>query len=155
MKEAERIAGLLQDIYNGVPWLDVTWMGTLDKITAEKAAKKVAPQWNSIWEIVNHIIRWRQNVLQRVQGSLTKSPADNYFAPITNQSEKEWQNTLQDLEKSQEEWIAFLQKMNDVELEKIHPDNNSSYYKNIHGIIQHDAYHLGQVVLLAKKTDNL
>ncbi|WP_235811010.1 DUF1572 domain-containing protein [Aequorivita aquimaris] len=37
-----------------------------------------------------------------------------------------------------------------ADFEKEYPTNKHSYYKHIHGIIQHDAYHLGQIVLLAK-----
>ena len=35
-------------------------------------------------------------------------------------------------------------------MEKVYPNNGMSYYEHIQGIIQHDAYHLGQIVLLAK-----
>ena len=36
------------------------------------------------------------------------------------------------------------------DFDKIYPSNKMSYYEHIHGIIQHDAYHLGQIVLLTK-----
>ncbi|MEP7108015.1 MAG: DinB family protein [Ferruginibacter sp.] len=150
MKETERIATLFVDIYNGEPWVDVTLMGTLKNLTAETAAKKVNPSWNSIWEIVKHITSWRENVLQRVQGNITQSPPDNYFTPVRDQSEKAWQDDLKALKNSQQQWIAFLHGINEDDLGKIYPGNSASYYKNIHGIIQHDAYHLGQIVLLAK-----
>ncbi|MEO5890758.1 MAG: DinB family protein [Ferruginibacter sp.] len=151
MKETARIAKLLEDIYEGDPWIDVTLTGTLKNISPAGAANKIDP-WNSIWEIVNHIISWRETVLQRVQGIVVDSPADNYFKPVTDQSENAWQRTLQDLKISQDKWNTFLEKMTEDDLEKINPKNNSSYYNNIHGIIQHDAYHLGQIVLLAKKS---
>ena len=40
--------------------------------------------------------------------------------------------------------------MNEDALDNLYPDNNPKYCKNIHGFIQHDAYHLGQIVLLRK-----
>jgi uncharacterized damage-inducible protein DinB len=152
MKETARIKELFEEIYNGDPWLGVSLMDTLEKISAETAAKKIAPQWNTIWEIVNHIISWRENVLLRVQGRVITSPADNYFAPVKDFSEKAWQETMQALKNSQDKWTVFLQRMNEGDLEKIYTNNNASYYKNIQGIIQHDAYHLGQIILLAKNT---
>ena len=63
MKEMKRITKLLDDIYDGSPWIDVNLTATLKKLSAVQAAKKVAPQWNTIWEIVNHLINWRLNVL--------------------------------------------------------------------------------------------
>jgi len=149
MKETERIAELFEDIYDGDPWLGVSIMETLNRISPAMAAKKTAP-WNSIWQIVHHMIRWRQNVLQRVHGKLTHEPPDNYMSDVTDPSETAWQNMLKELKESQEQWTKFLQQMNEADLAKIYPGNNSSYYKNIHGILQHDAYHLGQLVLLVK-----
>ncbi|MEO6732623.1 MAG: DinB family protein [Ferruginibacter sp.] len=151
MKETNRIEELIEDIYDGEPWLDVTLAGTLKNISASDAAKKVALHWNSIWEIVVHIIAWRQTQLKRVQGNFIPSPPDNYFEPVQDQSELAWQNMLKQLKDSQQQWLDFLQKMNDDDLNKTYAGNHASYYKNIHGLIQHDAYHLGQIVLLAKK----
>ncbi|MEJ7586378.1 MAG: DinB family protein [Ferruginibacter sp.] len=149
MKETKRISGLFTDIYNGDSWIGETLSGVLANVSAADAAKKTAP-WNSIWEIVNHIISWRDNVLLRVQGNIMKTPAGNYFTPVTDQSDTAWKNTLHELKLSQEKWINFLQIMLEEDLENIYPNNNNTYYHNIHGIIQHDAYHLGQIVLLAK-----
>ena len=150
MKEASRIASLFEDLYNGDPWLGVTLVETLETIATEGAAKKIDVQWNSIWEIINHVISYREDVLQRVQGNISNVPDDNFFRVVTDQSDTAWKNTLLRLQDSQDEWIAFLKEVDDDELEKIYANNNASYYKNIHGIIQHDAYHLGQIVMLAK-----
>lgn len=150
MKETEHLTILFEDIYNGDPWIDINLLGTLTTITAAQAAKKQFPQWNSIWEIVNHLISWRLNVLQRVQGKVIRTPAHNYFEPVTIQTQAAWKDTLKRLEESQQQWLIFLKKMKPEELEKSYPGNNHSYYKHIQGIIQHDAYHLGQIVVLAK-----
>jgi uncharacterized damage-inducible protein DinB len=149
MKETERIISLFNDLYNGQPWLDVTIIGTLAPISAGQAAKKTAP-WNSIWEIVNHLISWRLEVLERVQGVHTKTPADNYFRPVTDPSPDAWKNTLKAFEDTQLRWVNFLKSMNEKDFEKIYQPTSLNYYQHIHGILQHDAYHLGQIALLAK-----
>jgi uncharacterized damage-inducible protein DinB len=69
MNESERIIKLFKDLYEGHPWLDVTFMDTLKNMSAEDAAKKPKPGWNSIWEIVNHVISWRLAVLERIEGT--------------------------------------------------------------------------------------
>lgn len=150
MKELKRIGRLMDDLYEGSPWIDVNLSTTLKNLTAEQAAKKVNPQWNTVWEIVNHLINWRLNVLQRIQDKTVASPADNYFAPVREVSAEAWQNTLDKLEDSQEQWRQVLKKFKKKDLEKSYPTNGMSYYDHIQGIIQHDAYHLGQIVLLAK-----
>jgi len=61
-----------------------------------------------------------------------------------------WQQSRQNLAKSQEMWKAFFENFDDKDLEKIYVNNNHTYYEHIHGIIQHDVYHLGQIVILKK-----
>ncbi|NHM07338.1 DinB family protein [Flavobacterium sp. CYK-4] len=150
MKETERLHKMFEDLYAGDPWLDVTLVDTLSVLSAQQAAHKLHPNWNSIWEITNHLISWRENVLQRVKGKTIKSPEHNYFLPVSDTSEAAWQKTLEKLHEAQEDWLEFLDNMQAESLEKIYPTNELSYADHIHGIIQHDAYHLGQIVLLAK-----
>jgi uncharacterized damage-inducible protein DinB len=150
MQETKRITKLLVDIYNGSPWIDVNLAGTLKKIDAGVAARKISPQWNSIWEIVNHLISWRLNVLQRIQDEIITTPGNNYFAPVEDVSEDAWQETIKKLADSQQQWMKLLKKFKRKDLEKNYSSNGMSYYEHIQGIVQHDAYHLGQIVLLAK-----
>lgn len=148
MKETKRIVSLFEKLYEGSPWIDVNVKDTLLQLSFKQAAKKIKPNINSIWEIVNHLIAWRRNVLQRVNGKVITTPAHNYFQPVTDISEANWQNTVDSFEQTQEEWLKFLKSFKASGFEKIYPNNNMNYYEHIHGIIQHDAYHLGQVRLL-------
>lgn len=150
MKEAKRIIQLFEDLYHGDPWIDVTILETLKNISAKQAIKKIAPGRNSIWQMVNHITSWRENVLLRVQGNEIITPSNNYFMEITDTSENAWKKSMKRLENSQHQWITFLKTFDESDFDKIYPNNKMSYYKHIHGILQHDAYHLGQIVLLSK-----
>ncbi|MEO8516434.1 MAG: DinB family protein [Flavobacterium sp.] len=149
MKELQRISDLFSNLYDGEPWIDTTLVGSLQNISYLKAAEKYK-NCNSIWEIANHIIAWRENVLQRVQGKVITTPNHNYFESINDISENAWKNTLQHLEESQQKWMVFLEHFDKKKFDKIYPNNNLNYYEHIHGIIQHDAYHLGQITILSK-----
>jgi uncharacterized damage-inducible protein DinB len=150
MKESQRIVALYQSVYDGNPWIDITILEVVKDIDYNDALKKIRPDFNSIWEIVNHIISWRKNVLQRVQGKILITPNHNYFETVTETSQEDWQNTLKKLEESQQEWIQFLGSFDKTDFEKIYPNNGMTYYEHIHGIMQHDIYHLGQIVILKK-----
>ena len=149
MKEVISIQKLFSDLYNGDPWIGVNLVDSLKKIPSKNANRKIGDH-NSIWEILNHLISWRLNVLERVQSRTLVSPGHNYFLPVENDSEEAWQSTLKKLEDSQKKWIEFLQSFKEEDLEKTYPPNGMNYYEHIHGIMQHDAYHLGQVNLLVK-----
>ena len=150
MKETDRIIKLFEDLYNGESWIGVNIVSTLENISAKQAAKKITVDRNSIWEITNHIISWRLNVLQRVKGKTIVSPDNNYFEPVKDTSESAWKNTLEQLKISQLQWIDFLTTVDANDFEKVYPNNAMTYYENILGIVQHDAYHLGQITLLSK-----
>lgn len=150
MKETKRISSLFEKLYAGSPWIDVTIKETLAGISAKEAASHPLDKCNSVWEIVNHLISWRLNVLRRVQGEVITTPSHNYIEEIVDTSEAAWQITLQQLEDSQEKWLTFLENFQEDDFEKVYPNNQMNYYEHIHGIIQHDAYHLGQIVFLVK-----
>ncbi|HEX8270746.1 MAG TPA: DinB family protein [Flavobacterium sp.] len=150
MEEPQRIKQLFANLYDGNPWLEITLFETLQNISAEQAAEKKHPGRNSIWEITNHLISWRLNVLQRVTGNEITSPDHNYIIKIEDTSDDAWKRTLENLAESQLQWTTFLDKLPESDLSNVYAPNGHTHYEHIHGIIQHDAYHLGQIVLMAK-----
>ena len=111
MKESLRLRSLFEKLYDGDPWIDISLVPVLKNISAKQAAARPMPNCNSIWEITIHMINWRKNVLQRMAGKTIKTPAHNYFEPITDVSEKAWAVLLKKMEKTQSDWTGFLQKM--------------------------------------------
>ena len=150
MKETKRISKLFEDLYDGTPWIDTNIAGTLRGLTAKQASKKVLPEWHSVWEITEHLIKWRMHVAGRLQGKKINVGEDNYFEEIEDTSEKNWKETLHRLDGSQEEWLSFLKKLDEKTLDKVNPRSGMTYYEHIHSIIHHDVYHLGQIALLSK-----
>ena len=153
MNEINRILSLFEKGYQGSPWIDVNLVDTLQAITAEQALKKIKKNSNSIWEITNHLISWRKSVLQRMQGMEVKAPSHNYFVQVETGSAAEWKKTLDELAVTQTAWIQFLKGFHESSFEKMYVPNQLTYYEHIHGILQHDAYHLGQIVMLKKLLD--
>jgi uncharacterized damage-inducible protein DinB len=150
MKETDRIIKLFDDLYQGTPWLDVTIMDTLKNLTPERAARKIKPDWNSVWEVINHVISWRLAILERIEGREVISPEHNFFVPVTDQSTEAWNITLERLQDSQDKWINYLRNFPEREFDVVPDKKPYSKYELIHGILQHDAYHLGQIRILVK-----
>ncbi|MAP81416.1 MAG: hypothetical protein CL526_10045 [Aequorivita sp.] len=153
MNESRRIQNLFTDLYHGHPWLDVTIQDTLSRVTVKQASQRPIEDGNTIWEIVNHMIAWRQNVLKRVKGEVLEIPENNYIEKVEDTNDEAWHETLNNLERTQKEWLYFLSTFKETNFINKYPLNNLTYYQHIHGIIQHDAYHLGQIVLLCKITN--
>ncbi|RZJ66912.1 MAG: DinB family protein [Flavobacterium sp.] len=150
MTQNENLIKQFKELFNGDPWLDSSTLGILSSVSFERAAQKPKHLTNSIWEITNHVISWREVVLARIHGAKDVTPEHNYFLPIDDTSEKAWLKTLEQLKKSQEVWIGFLGTVSDEKLSQQYLNTNYNVYDLIFGIMQHDAYHLGQLALLAK-----
>lgn len=152
MDNISRIKKLLSDHYDGVPWIDITIIGTLKSLTAKQAAAKIGGL-NSIWQIVNHMIAWRNALIGRVMDKPVKHPRNNYIYQIKDTSSKAWKDTIKEFEKSQKSIITFLNRSNDPLLEKISPTSGYSYYELVLAILQHDTYHIGQIVVIKKMVE--
>jgi uncharacterized damage-inducible protein DinB len=150
MTEQEQWAKLYSDLFDGTPWMEVNIVNTLEEISAKEAATKVFPNFNSIWEIVNHQAAWRETVLKRMSGEEVESPEDNYFSYIRDRSDAAWQQSRQRFSKTHSDWVAALKKLKKKELSEMPGAGTFNRYELIHGILQHDAYHLGQIRLLLK-----
>src|SRR5688572_18104714 len=121
MKETDRILKLYDDLFNGEPWIDVMILPTLTALHATQASTRIYDDWNTIWEITNHMISWRENVLQRVQGRVLKSPASNYIEVVADTSEAAWAETIKRFQATQEAWTSFLSSWHETEFEKKYP----------------------------------
>ncbi|MEO6168199.1 MAG: DinB family protein [Chitinophagales bacterium] len=150
MNQVDLLANELKKLFNGASWIDVNIIETLSPLSAEQAAAKPFESVNSIWEIVNHLVSWRKGVLKRVQGVHFPSPENNFFEPVADTSSQAWKETLQQLNNSQQAWSKALEGMNATHLGLKWVPGNQTNYELISGILQHDAYHLGQIVLLKK-----
>jgi uncharacterized damage-inducible protein DinB len=150
MEEVKRISKLISDLYDGNSWIDVTVNGTLKNISATLAFAHPVSNLNSIWEIVNHLVSWREVVIKRLNGEVIEGPTNNFFEPIKDNSEEAWLKTLKRFDEVQQAWMEFMKGFDSNDLEIIYKNTKTTYYELILGILQHDAYHLGQIVLLKK-----
>ncbi len=148
MKETKRIISLFEKLYEGNPWIDVNIAQTLHSISSQQASVRILDKSNSIWEIVNHMISWRLNVLKRIGGRVIKTPDNNYFQPVTDKSDSAWLKTVEKFKDTEEKWIEMLKHFKAKYFSNTYSKNGLTYYEHIHGIIQHDAYHLGQIRLI-------
>jgi len=152
MDELKRIKKIVSDKFNGNPWLDVTIVNTLKEISAADAVKKTG-NLNSIWQIVNHMIEWREVLWKKINGEKVFVTDNNFIEEIKDPSEKQWKQTLKRFEKSQKNILTFLSKAKDLDYDKVFPNGHTSS-EHLQAIPQHDAFHLGQIVLLKKLMDN-
>ncbi|MFN0112220.1 MAG: DinB family protein [Blastocatellia bacterium] len=151
MTETHRINSLLKRAYQGPAWHGPSLRELLNGVTAEQAAAKPIANAHSIWELVNHVIAWEQIAKLRLEGdSVTNPPDEMNFPPVSENSEPAWQATLQLLANSNQALRDSVRNIDDARLEESVPEADHSIYAMLHGVVQHDLYHAGQIALLKK-----
>ena len=150
MSEIARILDQLHREFEGNAWHGDNVLTILKGITAVQAARKPLDKAHSIWELVLHMTTWKRVVAERVQGNLPNVTDEMDWPRATETSELAWQQAIENLITAQEYLYKAVAKLDDARLsDKPGPESNS-YYVQIHGIIQHDLYHAGQIAILKK-----
>lgn len=151
MTETERINNLLHRTYHGEAWHGPPIVKVLQDVTASQAATSPLTNAHSIWEIVLHLITWQDAVARHLQGEAYRPSPEANFPPLPSPSDEEaWQTTRQALEASALNLQRQLQSFADENLDTLGANGYVSNYVELHGMIHHNLYHLGQIVLLKK-----
>lgn len=146
--EARRIADELRRAQEGEAWHGPSAREVLTGLTAEQAAARPIPGAHSIWELVLHLTAWRGEALRRIQGAAPGAPPEGDWPPVRDTGDAAWAAALRALGEANRALVAAVQRLPDSRLDD--PIGRASAYVLLHGVAQHDAYHLGQVSLLKK-----
>ena len=157
MSESARLVDQFQRAHHGDPWHGSPVTAILAGVTAGEAARRPGGSAHSIWEIVLHMTGWREEVARRATGAPAAEPQGGDWPSVGDPTPERWAAALAALDASHAHLVAAVRDMTDVHLLK--PTNDTrdpalgigvSYYELFHGIVQHDAYHAGQIAILKK-----
>ncbi len=151
MSEIERITDQLKRAFEGGAWHGPSVKEVLEEVTVEKAAARPVPTAHSIWELVLHITVWEDAVKRWIRGETHNVSNEQDWQKVTDTSEEAWKKTLAALQKGHLELRETISRLSDSELDKILKDPKPSVYDLLHGVIQHDLYHAGQIAVLKKR----
>jgi uncharacterized damage-inducible protein DinB len=150
MNYSQQIAKHIRGLYSGGNWTDVNLKTVLSDISVEEATTKLH-SFNTIAALVFHInyfVRAINKVLQG--GPLDAHDKYSFDLPPINTNE-DWDNLLEQLFRDGETFATLAEQLPVSKLEEDFSENKyGNYYKNLHGVIEHTHYHLGQIVILKK-----
>ena len=150
MNLTSQIAKQFRDIYFGGNWTAVNLKQSLQDITWQQATTKVY-SFNTIATLVFHTNYYVMVVTKVLQGEPLNAHDKYSFdhPPVTSQ--EDWEKLLNKTWADAENFAALIEKLPESKLWEIFLDEKyGNYYRNIHGIIEHNHYHLGQIVLIKK-----
>lgn len=150
MKITTQIAKQLKDLYFGGNWTSVNVKDTLNGVSLAQAKTKIEGL-NTIAVLTYHINYYVNGVLPVFKGG-TLDIKDKFSFDVPNfRSENEWKNFKEAVLKNAELLISEIENLSEKQLfEPFVDEKYGTYYRNLHGIIEHTHYHLGQIVILKK-----
>ena len=155
------IIQLLTENYDGKPWIGTSILDVLKDITPDMAIYRELTTDKNIFDYVWHIVSWRRFVIERLGGN------DSYDIEINsdldwthnlNPSQNQWLQLREILAATQVILLRRLVQAPATLLSQQVKGKDYTYFALLHGIVQHDMYHLGQVALAKQniaKVDNL
>ena len=150
MTETERIADQIERAFDGDAWHGDSLLKILKDVTAKQAAATPIAHAHSIWEIVNHIRAWRPAIEARLNGQVRELAGVADWPPVTDTSEHAWRDCIRDLCQRHESFIKAVRAFPESKLSENAPNREHTYYVMLHGMVQHDLYHAGQIAILKK-----
>ena len=152
LQELNHLANVFDDSFAGPSWHGPALLENLKGITGEQAATQTPIAAHSIWSIVLHLNAWVR-VVQHCLDHETYAGvtgAEDWPVPA-NSSQDEWQGALRTLQTSYAEMTRSIENLEEQRLgEVVGSDPPMPLYAVLHGLINHTAYHSGQIALIRK-----
>jgi len=152
MPEVSRILDQLHRAYEGPAWHGPALREILADVTYQTAARRPIPGAHTIWELVLHLTVWISVPTRRIAGAeIPTLPPDQDWPAAPEPTDSGWDQALDRLAQAQRALEAEVRKLTDDRLrEQVLGEVPYSIYTMLHGVVQHNLYHAGQIAILRK-----
>lgn len=150
MPEATRIADQLHRAFHGKAWHGDSLLKILNGITPAQAAAHPVTNAHSIWELVLHIAAWDGVVRRRLAGETVTVTSKQNFPPVKDTGKASWSQAIEHVRRLHDELVDAVAAIPDSRLSERVPGKGHDVYHMLHGAVQHELYHTGQIALLKK-----
>jgi uncharacterized damage-inducible protein DinB len=124
---------------------------TLEDVDLDTASARPMDKTHSIWELVIHLVVWKDVVRQRLISPTPILPTDAEDWPnLPEATATNWTSTLESLHRAHDRLIEDVRALPVEAFDKIVPGKDYNAFVMLLGVAQHDNYHAGQITLLKK-----
>jgi hypothetical protein len=150
MSLTTQIAKHFRDVHFGENWTGVNLKDSLAGVTWQQATTQ-AHSLNTIAALLFHINYYISAVLQVLQGGPLDAHDKYSFDLPPILSQEDWEKLLDKTWTDAENFASLVEQLPESKLWEDFSDKKyGNYYRNLHGVIEHTHYHLGQIVLIKK-----
>ncbi|HVT04096.1 MAG TPA: DinB family protein [Thermoanaerobaculia bacterium] len=145
MRRVERMLLELNASYDGSPWHGTSLLQIIGGLSEEKALAHPGPGKRSIAEIVAHIMATMDIVQRRLTAESFEVTTEMDSPSISNVT---WNDLLTRIQQSQTRLVDSVARMKDADFDQNPPGKNYSVDFMLYGLLQHTAYHAGQIAMM-------
>jgi hypothetical protein len=157
MNRSEKLANELHRSVFNDPWHGASLQVILDSVETAEAFARPIHNAHNIIELALHIDAWTTEVLSRIQGNAPADPAVGDWPKPEYETEEYWNSTKKNIYSHSNELIGAIKNLPEEKLDKIVGTERNpalgtgySYETMIIGLLQHHAYHSGQISIIKK-----
>jgi uncharacterized damage-inducible protein DinB len=147
MREIERILDQLNRAWGGPSWTGVDIRPLLDDLTDAEARAHPIANVHSIIELVAHMSTWMDEVSHRLVGNSRELTTEEDWRDVT---QLPWPEAVEELENAQSRLCDAVARLSVDDLDKKVVGQKYTVYVMVHGVIQHNLYHAGQIAVVKK-----
>ena len=157
MTRSEKLSIELHNSVFGDPWHGASLEKVLENIPLENTFHKPISSAHNIIELTLHINAWTEEALNRFNGNIPAEPSMGDWPTPQFQTEEYWLAVKQKLFADTNKLIFAIKNFPEDKLDEIVGGERNvalgtgfSFDGLIIGLIQHNAYHSGQIALIKK-----
>jgi uncharacterized damage-inducible protein DinB len=146
MREIERLLDQLNRAYGGEAWHGPALRQLLDDVTDKEAKARPVAAAHSIMEIVVHVGATMDLVSTRLAGTPRELTTEEDWP----EARTSWPGTLEELDHAESRVCDAVARLQTDDLDRKVAGKDYTVYVMVHGVIQHNLYHAGQIALLKR-----
>lgn len=147
MRAIERILDQLNRAWGGPSWTGVDIRPLLDDVTDAQARAHPLPNVHSIIELVCHMTATMDLVTYRLAGNPKELTSEEDWRDVT---QLPWADAVEEMENAESRLSDAVARLSVDDLDRIVAGRDYTTYVMVHGVIQHNLYHAGQIAILKK-----
>ena len=145
MRELDRIQDQIVRAHRGEAWHGPSLLELLDGVDEKMAEARPIGGVHSIRELVAHVIAWQEEAARRLRGQGRDLPPAEDWPDA-----KSWTALVERLKRAHDGLVEAAGELEDGALDERLAGRRESAYGLLHGIVQHNLYHAGQIAILKK-----
>ncbi len=165
MKTADFLIDQLRRAHDREAWHGPALAELIRDVTADDAARHPIPGLHSIWQIVLHVTAWTREVTRGLNGKRPTTPEEGDWPDVPEATETAWSAAVASLAEAHAELERTVGALPDDGWEQMLGEQGEqrdaplgtgfSRRGLVVGLLQHDAYHGGQIALLKRSAASL